>query len=329
LANVWINFWEEIGNIDYYDFITKNPNPRTTLTYTNFMGSVQNPNTETYFSKKTKFANFFRNDYIEHLRKEDVIVIKSILTEFYESVQPALLVDPGSDRTIEIWEKLGLQKEKKIGIEINILDLMNPIYAHYREIELEYEKPYDVIEETVLARFNAQINFYGYEIPSLMQSSEFVSKRIEQIREGKVPFPEIAEAPYEHRREWAENPQMSGVVTIQPAVVLAISTAFAHMKAYVKWTSNKSVTMEFLQFDPVIQSQFAELVGTFLQEKNFDNPTGYLPKSVLTNAILKRKNITDRFNSNYSVVRTAPNGQFNIKGQLNPSRLFDFPFRYI
>lgn len=88
-----------------------------------------------------------------------------------------------------------------------------------------------------------------------------IRKRLKNLRSGKATIKDLPVPPYTHDREWVEAPEHSGIVRIKPIVTGAITQAYGKMKREVRWARRKEVTADFLQKDPEIYGDFAELVG--------------------------------------------------------------------
>jgi len=101
-------------------------------------------------------------------------------------------------------------------------------------------------------------------------------KRLSFIQVGRIaPLQEIEE-PYRHDKEWVSQPENLGSITVNPVITTAISDSFDQLLRNAPHITKPG--LEFLQSDPVIRGDFAELVAANISVLSKTSYKTYSPK---------------------------------------------------
>ena len=154
------------------------------------------------------------------------------------------------------------------------------------------------------------------EVEDELESS---TRRLSALRRGEVTFRDIR-PDYRHRRRWVELPEHSGIVRMKPIVVTAISQAFNWIKQFAPY--GKRVDEEFMQRDPVINADFANMVALQMNYPLTIFPVTYRSPSVQDTVTLQKRNVGTRLQKNYRV-RMDREGKYRaefVRDRAGPTR---------
>lgn len=150
---------------------------------------------------------------------------------------------------------------------------------------------------------------------SLYQSTQ---DRIEGMLRGDPNSRRAPTVPYEHRRGWVEEPEHSGVVRMLPIVVTSIATAWGFIQRHAPDIA-RNVDVEFLQHDPQIRADFAQLVAIEMSFIAQRFPKKYLQLGLRRASTMDRINVINHFKHNYNL-RRAPGSAPPRRPRLVPAR---------
>jgi hypothetical protein len=167
--------------------------------------------------------------------------------------------------------------------------------------ELNEKRVYNNIAYFYIENSNSVIQRMEKDLQELRKEYITVRDRLKRMREGKAQLTDIPEPPYTHRRAWAEAPENTGTVRIKPIVTSSISEAWSTIQEF-NFPWKNQVDVEFLQHDPVIRNDFAELVALHMSTYFHRNPKQYLQLGLrkinnieLYNVVKKLRSYSIRF----------------------------------
>jgi hypothetical protein len=131
-----------------------------------------------------------------------------------------------------------------------------------------------------------------------METLSKIENRIKNMQEGNVEITEV-KFPYRHRRAWAELPENSGVVRLEPYVTSAISKAYEDIKKCCTIRED----IEFFQRDKRFLYTFAEIVAANINLTEIDNPTVYRDKNAKKSILLKKGAVLADFVRKYRQIK--------------------------
>jgi len=126
-------------------------------------------------------------------------------------------------------------------------------------------------------------------------------ERLGRMREGRPSIKDLPQLPYTHPQAWVEAPEHSGIVRIKPIVVSAIDQAYGKVKKYVEWAREREIDSDFLQKDPEIRGDFAELVGLEMSKAIQRFPKQWLSPGMREFTLQDMRNVMLRLQSDYNV----------------------------
>ena len=136
---------------------------------------------------------------------------------------------------------------------------------------------------------------------------EATRERIGKITRGEPVVRAVPEAPYEHRRGWVEQPEHSGVVRLVPIVTQGIAAAWNRLRRLAPDITG-AVDVEFLQHDPQMRPDFADLVAVemALMEQRF--PKKYIQLGQRAHTMTDLVSVVQRFRNNFELRHTPGGG---------------------
>lgn len=135
------------------------------------------------------------------------------------------------------------------------------------------------------------------------------SDRIGKMMRGEAVVRVVPEAPYEHRRGWVEQPEHSGIVRLIPIVIQSIAAAWNRLRRLAPDIAN-AVDIEFVQHDPQMRPDFADLVAIEMAFIAQRFPKQYIQLGQRAHTMTDLVSVVQRFRNNFELMRvpgaTAP-----------------------
>ena len=131
-----------------------------------------------------------------------------------------------------------------------------------------------------------------------------ISDRMSKMLRGEPVERQAPALPYEHRRGWVEQPEHSGVVRMESIVMKGIGSAWSRLKRLAPKVTD-IVDIEFVQRDPQMREDFAELVAIEMSFVAQRFPKQYIQLGQRAHNMTDLINVINRFKRNYKLVKTG------------------------
>ncbi len=281
------------------------------------------------FEYRDAYIRFFPIflDYIEYLMEKNVIsMISPSIQKLYRAdptTGQLTRVDPqrNSEDYESTWKKLmmhGWRDDNKSGI-------MNLYKLSYTNLTTTH--PLNPNENVLEYTGRLLTIHWDYQMKDLIDSKTEKEKSIveiiQNIKDIQAGKP-VMKAPlipyYEHRRDYAQSPAVSGIIHIEPRVSSAMSGAYMYLVREVTWIrqlhERSEINPEFFQRDELLRDSFAELVAVQISVAMDDFPRRWRSDKEKGKIMKRRRDIGLRFVRQYEARTDLVNGEWRLVGKL-------------